>query len=841
MAEQAYAYVTLIPVAKGFQSAVAKELGGAKGVGKTAGEQTGKTFSKGFAGPLKGLAVAVGGALAAVGVGRFFSDSIEKASDLGESINAVNVSYGEFADDVLALGTDVASRLGLTTTDFNAAAVRFSAFAERVVGEGGNVAGFVDDITTRAADFASVFNIDVSEALQVFQSGLSGEAEPLKRFGINLLDSEVSAYAYRAGIASVGEALTETEKVQARYGLLLESTAKTAGDFANTSDGLANSQRILQANFSGLQAQIGENLAPVMATFVSSLVPLADYIFPKIADFVNTHLVPVLSGAADNVRRLVGQFTTGYLDFDGVLDRITAKIRSFFEGGGLTDAFETLAGYRETIFNAVLEAVPGILDAFMEFLPQLIDFFLNTMLPRLLEQMTEIIRQLIELTVTLLPQLVETLVDMIPELLDGAVELFNAIIDALIEITPLLIDAVIDLLPKITSSLLDMLPDIIDASMDLFEGIIEGLIDATPLIIDAVFDLIPVIIETLIENIPKIVEAGKDLLTGLATGIIQNAPRLLGEAVASMGNNIVNGFKDFMGIESPSTVMMVYGRNVSQGVAKGIEDETDAVTKAATNLGNAATSAVDKAIEEIESKFEVITNIPQMLSDGMEEAFEFTVAQARKMANEVEGFFAKFDEAGKLLQSYSGYGVESLAPTVTGGMLDVGKITDTLNSLERAGYSNVAEAAFGGSLQQAFDTILGQQTYYNPQTGMSTTISGNLTDEALERVLGPGFEALPSLDKSVEELTDVMESLNDQVAAKGLTPFADGGLVTGPTAALIGEAGPEVVIPLNKFESMMGMGGPGKSINYYAAPNQSLDNEQALFQAMRRAKVVANW
>ena len=69
MAEQAYAYVTLIPVAKGFQSAVAKELGGAKGVGKTAGEQTGKTFSKGFAGPLKGLAVAVGGALAAVAVG----------------------------------------------------------------------------------------------------------------------------------------------------------------------------------------------------------------------------------------------------------------------------------------------------------------------------------------------------------------------------------------------------------------------------------------------------------------------------------------------------------------------------------------------------------------------------------------------------------------------------------------------------------------------------------------------------------------------------------------------------------------------------------------------------
>jgi hypothetical protein len=72
-----------------------------------------------------------------------------------------------------------------------------------------------------------------------------------------------------------------------------------------------------------------------------------------------------------------------------------------------------------------------------------------------------------------------------------------------------------------------------------------------------------------------------------------------------------------------------------------------------------------------------------------------------------------------------------------------------------------------------------------------------------------------------------------------LTPFAEGGLVTGPTAALIGEAGPEVVIPLDRFDSMMNSGQP--AVNYYAAPNQSLDSEQELFQAMKRAKVVVGW
>lgn len=72
--------------------------------------------------------------------------------------------------------------------------------------------------------------------------------------------------------------------------------------------------------------------------------------------------------------------------------------------------------------------------------------------------------------------------------------------------------------------------------------------------------------------------------------------------------------------------------------------------------------------------------------------------------------------------------------------------------------------------------------------------------------------------------------------------LAEGGYVDKPTFAMVGEAGPEVVTPLKDFERMMGIEGGGqKVVNYYAAPNQSLDSEMALMQAMRRAKVVANW
>lgn len=81
------------------------------------------------------------------------------------------------------------------------------------------------------------------------------------------------------------------------------------------------------------------------------------------------------------------------------------------------------------------------------------------------------------------------------------------------------------------------------------------------------------------------------------------------------------------------------------------------------------------------------------------------------------------------------------------------------------------------------------------------------------------------------------------VAPITLPKLAKGGFVDQATTAIIGEAGPEVVTPLKDFERMMGIGqnNNAPAITYIAAPNNSLDAEQALFQAIKRAKVVGAW
>ena len=71
--------------------------------------------------------------------------------------------------------------------------------------------------------------------------------------------------------------------------------------------------------------------------------------------------------------------------------------------------------------------------------------------------------------------------------------------------------------------------------------------------------------------------------------------------------------------------------------------------------------------------------------------------------------------------------------------------------------------------------------------------------------------------------------------------LATGGLVTRPTLALIGEAGPELVVPASKLRQLQFGQGNTYIVNYTAAPNQSLDSETALVDAITRARLVSGW
>lgn len=299
---------------------------------------------------------------AIVQVGRIAKDAlgaaISESSNLSESMNAVNVTFGSAAGGIAKLGREAASSLGLSNTEFNSLAVRFSSFASTVAGSGGDVAEVMDELTTRAADFASVMNLDVAQAAELFQSGLAGETEPLRQYGLDISAAAVETFAYANGIASAGQKLTEAQKVQARYGLIMEQTSKTAGDFANTSDQLANRQRILGAQFDNIQAKVGAGLLPVLSGLAGLVI---DRVLPGFSAFGSV-AGPAIGRVKDALVGLFELFVNG--DFTGSLGRAlgleedSAIVGALF---AIREAAISAFGYFTDTVVPILQQVAGVI------------------------------------------------------------------------------------------------------------------------------------------------------------------------------------------------------------------------------------------------------------------------------------------------------------------------------------------------------------------------------------------------------------------------------------------------------------------------------------------------
>ena len=298
------------------------------------------------------LGLALGAAFAAKAALDFANSSIKAFSSLNESVNAVEVSFGDAAEGVFALGENSAEQFGLSTRAVNQAAVAMSAFADKI--DAADPADAFGNVLQRATDFASVMDIDVEEALILFRSGLAGESEPLRKFGIDVSAATVNLAGLEAGLGGTNGKLDEGEKVQARYLEIMRQTEKTAGDFANTSDGLANSQRILSAKWEEAQAVLGAKLAPFMVDILG----------------IGTDLIPVFLLLVDAFGSFLDILKPGITIIGGVASALGKLSSSANEaeasGGGMGDVFAFIAKSATELLPEIdtsTEAIIHIADA----------------------------------------------------------------------------------------------------------------------------------------------------------------------------------------------------------------------------------------------------------------------------------------------------------------------------------------------------------------------------------------------------------------------------------------------------------------------------------------------
>ena len=218
---------------------------------------------------LKRLALTLGTALSARKIAQFGKASVLAASNLEEAVSKATVVFGRGAAEIEEFGKTSAKSLGISSAAAIEAAGTYGNLLQAFGIGQAQAQGMSLSLVQLAADMASFNNTPIDQAITALRSGLSGETEPLKRYGVALQDVRLKTEALRMGlISSTKEALTPATKAQAAYELILKDTVLAQGDFERTSGGVANSLKILSASATNAQTIIGTKLIQSMDLLV---------------------------------------------------------------------------------------------------------------------------------------------------------------------------------------------------------------------------------------------------------------------------------------------------------------------------------------------------------------------------------------------------------------------------------------------------------------------------------------------------------------------------------------------------------------------------------------------
>lgn len=207
----------------------------------------------------------------------FLGHSITAASNLTEATTKSQAVFGDSAGQIETWAETASRSFGQSKRSALEAAGTFGNLIQ-AFGIGGTKAGEMSKtLVELASDLASFNNTSVDEAIQALRSGLSGETEPLKRYGVALNDVRLKEEALRMGlIKTTSGVLPITIKTQAAYSLILKDTALAQGDFARTADGMANQMKTLAAQAEDTSAKFGEVLLPIVVEFQRTVITALD-------------------------------------------------------------------------------------------------------------------------------------------------------------------------------------------------------------------------------------------------------------------------------------------------------------------------------------------------------------------------------------------------------------------------------------------------------------------------------------------------------------------------------------------------------------------------------------
>ena len=524
--ELAKAYVQIVPSADGIQGSISRIMGGEA---SSAGESAGTLLGTKLVGTLKKV-------IAAAGIGKMISDSLNLGGALQQSIGGIETLFGaggrsieEYAKSVGksvdAVKDEYASLMQSQQTVFDNAAQAY-----RTVGLSANE--YMEQTTSFAASLLSSVSKDTNAAAQLANMAMVDMADNANKMGTDMASIQ-NAYQ---GFAKQNYTMLDNLKLgyggtQAEMQRLLTDAEKLSGvhyELGNLAD-MYSAIHIIQTDLDITGTTAKEAATTLTGSFAA------------------------MKAAAQNV---LGDWSTG-ADLTAPMQALADTARTFLQGNLLPMIGNVLAGIPQLVYGLVpevlqtgTELVSSLAAGFAQGIPA----FLSSALPQLLS-FTEELR-------ANAGQFVDAGLNCITQLLNG-----------LIAGLPQLIAYVPDIIINIAGIINDNMPKILAQGISIIVQLIAGIIQAVPSLLANWKKILQAVLSVI--SAINWLNIGKNILTSVANG------------VKSMGSSMLTAFKGGFSsalswIKSLPAQAVKWGKNLIQSFIKGLTGKGNVVSNAAT-------------------------------------------------------------------------------------------------------------------------------------------------------------------------------------------------------------------------------------------------------------------
>ncbi|MFJ5716528.1 phage tail tape measure protein [Neobacillus sp. NPDC093127] len=350
-----------------------------------------------------------------------------------------------------------------------------------------------------------------------------------------------------------------------------------------------------------IAVQVFQGIFTIIKTVVPVIINLIKTIVPIIVMIITTVLPTLLKVVASVFQMIVSVIVAVMPVIIGLIQAIIPVILQIVQ-----TVLPLLLSIIQAVFPVILAIIQAVLPVVIAIINIAADIITNVLVPAIgfiltiVQAVFPVIVQIIDAAMKIVMGIIQVVTGIIKgdwstvwngikSILSGVWDAIKAIVVGAINIVKTIISGAWTFIKSSTQTAWNAVKSLFSSVLSGIVNIITSQFNAMKSIVKSVTDSIKGVIETgwnsavnFLKSI-DLMEIGKNIIQGLIKGI-SSMVGAVKDAVTGIGKKIKNGFTDFFSIKSPSRLMISLAKHIPGGIIKGIDGMQNKVVAAANRM-----------------------------------------------------------------------------------------------------------------------------------------------------------------------------------------------------------------------------------------------------------------